>query len=72
MTVSGLSIWTVYDHPTDYPEFFVARRFEDETPTSEVIVAPQIGLLRDYLAARGLYRIQRFEDDDAKIVEVWL
>lgn len=26
--MSSITLWTVYDHPRDYPNNFVARRFE--------------------------------------------
>lgn len=66
------SLWTVYDHPRDYPNQFVARRFDVDQPTSDVFVADDLETLREILAAEGLTRLARDPDDDAKIVEVWL
>jgi hypothetical protein len=71
-----LSIWTVYDHPTDYPSEFIARRFEVDVagsrPTDDVLGSTSLDLLRNELAARGLTVINRMPADDKKIVEVWL
>lgn len=70
--MTGLSIWTVYDHPADYPQFFVARRFEYDQPTEDVLVAKEIDILRNTFRARGLHRMERWDGDDAKIIETWL
>jgi hypothetical protein len=72
-----LAMWTVYDHPTDYPNTFVARRFDIDgngaTPTASIIVAPDLTTLRDILAFQmGLTCLTRSPGDDPKIVETWL
>ena len=67
-----LSIWTIYDHPKDLPDFFVARRFEIDKPTEDVIVASYLDTLRERMVDKGLTRIYRSEDDDPVIVETWL
>jgi hypothetical protein len=75
MTGGGLEIWTVYDHPSDYPASFVARKSvvgaSMTTMTHDMFVADTLDELRALLP-RGLYRIHRYEQDDPKIVEVWL
>lgn len=72
----ALSIWTVYDHPTDHPHEFIARRFEVDgkgtRATAETLASTSLDLLRDELSARGLTCLTRSPDDDPKIVEVWL
>ncbi len=67
-----LSLWTIYDRPTDFPDSFVARRFELDRPTNEVIVARDLEALRDCFRDIGLYRLERWAQDDPKIVEVWV
>lgn len=71
----GLSMWTVYDHPKDFPQHYVARCFIVDavgvTPTGVVLFANTLEELRAILP-RDLYRMRRFEQDDANIVEVWL
>lgn len=32
-----METWTIYDHPTDHPTGFIARRFDNGTPTSGII-----------------------------------
>jgi hypothetical protein len=48
-----MAIWTVYDHPTDYPNKFVARRFDVDAsgsrPSASIIIAPDLATLRDIL-----------------------
>jgi len=72
----ALSMWTIYDRPTDYPCFFVARLsyvgpsgVPFTTPT--VLVANGLDELREMLP-EGLTCIDRSIDDPAQIVEVWL
>lgn len=73
--VNGLEMWTVYDHPLDYPDGFVARKSivgaSMTTITREMFEADTLDELRALLPA-GLYRIHRYEQDDPMIVEVWL
>jgi hypothetical protein len=70
-----LSMWTVYDHPKDFPEGYVARRFDC---TAEGPVATHnaytgsLELLRETLLAAGLIRLDRQADDEPQIVETWL
>jgi hypothetical protein len=69
--------WTIYDHPTDYPDCFVARRFElgkgpEPVPTAEVVTSPDIEPLRRRFMRSGLVRFRRAPSDDSKIVETWM
>lgn len=76
MSDNTLSMWTVYDHPSDLPHNFVARRFEVDAAgavgTSDVLIAPNLRALRACLASRGLTPLCRAESDDPVIVETWL
>jgi hypothetical protein len=71
-----LYLWTVYDHPLDFPHAFVARRFAVERGTSRatsiVLTAESLTAIRAEMLSRGLHRIARAPSDDAKIVETWL
>lgn len=67
-----LSIWVIYDHPTEYPDHFVARRFAYDQPTPDIKLASDIMALRADMLTQGLVCITRSPDDDAKIVETWL
>jgi hypothetical protein len=76
MTEPLLSMWVVYDHPTDYPTEYVARRHEvvagGSRPTNEAMASRDLDMLRDELAGRGLVMLQRMDGDDPKIMETWL
>lgn len=73
---STLSMWTVFDHPTDYPRHFVARRSAitagQVVITDEVMAFENLETLRANLEMRGLTKLMRHPDDDPKIMEVWL
>ena len=70
-----LSMWTIYNHPADYPNYFVARRWEvqagKESPTTDVLLDVDLDKLRAKLPP-GLYCLPRFQGDDPVIMEVWL
>jgi len=71
-----IDIWTVYDHPTDYPNNVVARlwRVQDGgyTHTGNILVADDLKHMRKLLRPSGLTRLDRYANDDPKIVECWL
>jgi len=71
-----LAIWTVYDHPTDFPEFFIARKSlvsgTGFVITDETISSISLETLRDEMKHRGLLRMARHPSDDPVIVEVWM
>jgi len=70
-----LSIWTVYDHPSDFPHSYVARRAEVNRhgvqPTADVMVG-ELSIIRASFLQAGLTCLPRSEDDEAHIVECWL
>lgn len=73
-----LPMWVVYDHPKDFPRNYVARRWEwndvaqDYFATPELMVAPDVDMIRTELQKRGLVRLERHEDDGPKIMETWV
>lgn len=72
-----LSMWTVYDHPTDYPDSFVARLHVIDAagsrPTGSLIVADSLETIRYVLSFElNLTCLTRDPSDDKNIVEVWL
>jgi len=74
----SLSMWTVYDHPKDFPNTFVAREFRigpggKMEITANVIISADIDVLRrTLLTDMGLTCLDRNEEDDPAIVETWL
>jgi hypothetical protein len=75
VTEQHLEIWTVYDHPSDYQDKFVARKSlvtaQGSIMTHEMFVADSLVEIR-MLLPPGLARIPRYENDDPVIVECWL
>ncbi len=75
-----LEIWTVYDHPNDLPEWWVARRFRiaermvEPEATPQVLLAKSLSELQATLIehTQVSVRFPRSEGDDPKIVESWL
>jgi hypothetical protein len=72
-----LPMWTVYDHPRDYPDKFVARRFDvDATgakPSASIIIAPDLETLRNILEFQlHLTPLPREACDEPQIVETWI
>jgi hypothetical protein len=75
----ALSIWTIYDHPSDFPHSFVARRFEvgperSEHPlaTCDIAQSENLDALRHSFGEAGLVCVSRAPEDDPNIVESWL
>ena len=72
-----LSLWTVYDHPDDFPHSFVARRWETgggglaAVPTDDIIQG-DLDVIRKSFEVCGLTCLKRNESDDPKILETWL
>jgi hypothetical protein len=75
--VTTLAMWTVYKHPSDYPDKYVARRFDVDAdgakPSASVIITPDLAQLRHILRFElGLTCLSRNEGDEPQIVETWL
>lgn len=72
---SGLDMWTVYDHPSDFPDKFVARLFrltDAVVPTTAHIVSDDVDKIRAFLLEKRLVCLKRSEFDEPHIIEVWL
>lgn len=71
-----LSMWTIYERPRDFPDRFVARRWEirqgvpEPVPTGDMILGLTLDSLRSRLP-EGLHCQPRAPGDEAHIVEVW-
>jgi len=77
MPSTVLSMWTLYDRPRDYPQHYVARRFEVASghiyprPTNDMFTADSLEELR-MLLPPGLVCLGRNPSDDPNIVETWI
>jgi hypothetical protein len=71
-----LAMWTVYDHPLDFPNAVVARKFVvgpgGEQATNIVLRFMSINHARRYFSFHGLSCITRSPGDSPSIVETWL
>jgi len=72
-----LSMWTIYDHPTDYPDNFIARewiigREPAAISITDNVIIGSLENIRMRLQAKGLMRLRRDRNDDEKIIESWL
>lgn len=72
-----MSTWTIYDHPRDFPEGYIARRWDlmdgQEEPvwTPNVFTAMTLEGVREQLPW-GLVPFGRNPGDAPSIVETWL
>ena len=70
-----LSMYVVYDHPHDFPDDYVVRRWDTSQrgfwPTGEHWTAKSLKEARAKLPG-NLHRIPHQVGEDTKIVETWL
>lgn len=71
----ALVIYTIYDHPSDYPDNFVVRRWSvvggNVKPDDSCILANSLEEARSGFNP-GMTRIPRLPQDDQVIVELWI
>lgn len=69
-----LPMFTVFAHPSDHPDAYVARlaltRPELQI-TNLILRHPDLDVLRDELAGLGLTQLSRSPEDPPNIVETW-
>lgn len=67
--------WTIYEHPDDWPEWYVVREFritrEGVEPSPVATLAVDLETARK-IVPQGLYCLGRAPDDDPCIAEVWI
>lgn len=70
-----LSTYTIYDHPRDYPDSWVVRRWQvvgaGPVDAGVVALAPTLEEARQAVPP-GLVCLERSQDDDLTIVETWI
>lgn len=71
-----LRIWTIYDHPSDHPDMYVARPHDviggGVVEIGEGIGSTDLEYIRRHMRSMGLTCLARHPDDDPVIVETWL
>lgn len=70
--IEPLIVWVVYDHPIDYQDSYVARKFIGTEPTKEVLVTSDLEVLRCDLSSMGLVHLSPSPDDEKQIIDIWL
>jgi hypothetical protein len=72
----ALSMWTIYDHPKDFPNHYVARLYQVDKQgpraSATVVAAETLEALRRPLRNIGLTRLPRDPSDDPVIIETWV
>lgn len=70
-----LSMWTIYEHPSDYPQGYVTRKWiitgDGEGHPGAARYRPDLEAARAAVPA-DLHRIDRSPDDDPTVVETWI
>ncbi len=64
--------WVIYDHPSDYPAYYVARKWVNEELTKELMYNTNLEVIRCDLASLGLVHCSPLEDEDPVIKEIWI
>jgi hypothetical protein len=70
-----LAIWTIYDRPKDFPDGFIARRFEvggGTTVATGDTINGKLEDIRQALWKAGLMKLSRKDGDEPQIVESWV
>ena len=70
-----LPLIVVYDHPSDYPDAYVARVWEAERnlPTNALIKKDTLQEIREDIRSAGfIHCISRAAEDHPTIVESWI
>ena len=66
-------IWTIYDHPRDYPEHFVVRVFYGLEKESQADTFDTLEDARRFVLQQGgSFNLHRKEEDDPVIAESWI
>lgn len=69
--MADIELWVIYDHPTDYPEHFVVRRWVNNKADNVCQLADTLEQARSIIP-RDLVCIPRAPGDDGVIAECWL
>lgn len=77
MSDRALPMWTIYDHPPQFPNNYVAREWivdGDNVPraSSRMLVCPDLEQIRAYLREHGKVQLSRNDIDDPTIIETWI
>jgi len=66
-------IWTIYDHPKDFPDCIVVHVFYGPKATDKINTFPNLEEARRYVLSRGAaHNMLRWPEDDPVIIESWI
>jgi len=75
LDISNFPLVSIYFNPKDYAGKFVARLFDiqagDVCSTRYIMIRDSLEDIRKEMPA-GLYRLDRTQDDDLELLEVWV
>lgn len=69
-----LHLWTIYQHPKDFPEGYVVREWiqqGDRVTAGTATRHPTLEEARGFIPP-GLYRLMREPGDEPQVLETWL
>jgi hypothetical protein len=70
-----LEVYTIYDHPSDYPNHFVVRKWlirgDKPIPTDWIRASKSLKVVRKYIPFDRV-RIERSIEDNRYILESWI
>lgn len=69
---TAFPVITVYDHPADYPDKYVARVFDMNRPTNLAAIADTYEELLEAIPTRSMTKMERSPKDDPVIMETWI
>ena len=73
-----LAMWTIYDHPSDHPDLFVARCWlvdgggGEPQATLTALGCADIDAIRQAFRRQGMSCMPRLAADDPVIIETWM
>jgi len=65
-------IWVVYDHPKDFPDHFIAKRWDGLKPTDDIVRSTDLDFIQQKMEMMGLIKLMPNEGDDPCILEMWI
>lgn len=73
----SLEIYTIYDHPSDHPEYFVVKRqiingTGHYWDLNYIFASIYLEECRDEMIKLGLCPLPRYPEDDPVIIESWI
>ena len=74
MRTDNLTLWVIYERPSDYPDSYVVRMWHVTARYQEAGEAKAFPTLEEARAhiPKSLWPIPRSPEDDEKIVETWI